>query len=106
MPPGSLGGATNKGVGTMNIKRQWTVKDYSNPGGRTSNWYSFECFKVAREFAEKLLEDGADRDDVFLINPSGTELMLKWERQEIRDRKARGLQPRSAYYGPGGAGSE
>lgn len=90
----------------MNIKRQWTVKDYSNPGGRTSSWYSFECFKVAREFAEKLLEDGADRDDVFLINPSGTELMLKWQNDEARERRARGLSPKAAYLMPGGAGSE
>tara|TARA_R110000803_G_scaffold1959_3_gene6434 strand:+ start:260 stop:532 length:273 start_codon:yes stop_codon:yes gene_type:complete len=90
----------------MNIKRQWTIKDYSNPGGGAANWYSFECPKVAREFAEKLLEDGADRDDVFLINPSGTELMLKWQIDERRERWARGLPPKAAYFMPGGAGSE
>ena len=90
----------------MNIKRQWTITDYSNPGGGFTNRYLFECHKAAREFAEKLLEDGADRDDVFLTNPDGLPLMLKWQRQENRDRKARGFQPRSEYYGPGGAGGE
>ena len=66
----------------------------------------YECKDEARARAESLIEGGASTDDVFLLNPDERLLMLKWERQEIRDRKARGLQPRSAYYGPGGAGSE
>ena len=104
MPPGSLGGATNKGVGPMNIKRQWVVHNYAERGRMDREYY--ECKDEARARAESLIEGGASTDDVFLLNPDERLLMLKWERQEIRDRKARGLQPRSAYYGPGGAGSE
>ena len=66
----------------------------------------YECKDEARARAESLIEGGASTDDVFLLNPDERLLMLKWERQEIRDRKARGLEPRSAYYGPGGAGGE
>lgn len=88
----------------MNIKRQWAVHNYAERGRMDREYY--ECKDEARARAESLIEGGASTDDVFLLNPDERLLMLKWERQEIRDRKARGLQPRSAYYGPGGAGSE
>ena len=88
----------------MNIKRQWAVHNYAERGRMDREYY--ECKDEARARAESLIEGGASTDDVFLLNPDERLLMLKWERQEIRDRKARGLEPRSAYYGPGGAGSE
>jgi len=91
----------------MRTQRFWTVKDYSNPDyPGTTRQNSFACPKAAREFAEKLLEEGSGRDDVFLINPSGTELMLKWQHDEARERRSRGLPPKAAYLMPGGSGDE
>ena len=53
-----------------------------------------------------MIEGGASTDDVFLLNSDDRLLMLKWEKRAIQDRKARGLEPRSEYFGPGGAGGE
>jgi hypothetical protein len=84
--------------------RQWVVHNFAEYAlGHREN---YDCKDEARARAESLIEGGASTDDVFLLNSDDRLLMLKWEKRAIQDRKARGLEPRSEYFGPGGAGGE
>ncbi len=90
----------------MRDKRQWTVTHYMDEYCGGVEFHNFDCHKEARSFAEALLKAGAGRDDVFLENKLGNTLMLEWQREEARERRRKGLPPKSAYYSPGGSGYE